>query len=192
MTVTVMIPRSEPLIYKINYHVYNRNGDSAWVLCDERRLLWAIMWISWKRHEMETCSALQAFCAGNSPVTSEFPSQRPVTQSVDVFFDLRLTKRLSKKSRRRWFETPSRAVVTSLWWTHNNLDMCAYILLPRDTLFRDGYPCYSQKTTLIMISLHWWHQMLSYWQPPPETTKLALWQFLDFQWVIISVIYVDL
>ena len=192
MTVTVMIPRSEPLIYKINYHVYNRNGDSAWVLCDERRLLWAIMWISWRRQGMETCSALQAFCAGNSPVTGEFPSQRPVTQSFDVFFDLRLTKRLSKKSRRRWFETPSRAVVTSLWWTHNNLDMCAYILLPRDALFRDGYPYYSQKTTLIMIGRHWWHQMLSYWQPPPETTKLALWQFLYFHWVIISVIYVDL
>ena len=33
---------------------------------------------------------LLAFCAGNSPVTGEFPSQRPVTQSYDVFFDLRL------------------------------------------------------------------------------------------------------
>ena len=30
-------------------------------------------------------------CVGNSPVTDEFPSQRPVTQSFDVFFDLRLT-----------------------------------------------------------------------------------------------------
>ena len=29
-------------------------------------------------------------CEGNSPVTGEFPSQRPVTQSFDVFFDLRL------------------------------------------------------------------------------------------------------
>ena len=27
------------------------------------------------------------FCAGNSPVTSEFPSHRPVTRSFDVFFD---------------------------------------------------------------------------------------------------------
>ena len=35
-----------------------------------------------------------AFCAGNSPVTGEFPSQRPVTQSFDVFFDLRLNKLL--------------------------------------------------------------------------------------------------
>ena len=29
---------------------------------------------------------------GNSPVTGEFPSQRPVTRSFDVFFDLRLNK----------------------------------------------------------------------------------------------------
>ena len=42
---------------------------------------------------METFSVLLALCAENSPVTSEFPSQRPVTQSFDVFFDLRLNKR---------------------------------------------------------------------------------------------------
>ena len=36
---------------------------------------------------METFSALLALCAGNSPVTGEFPSQRPVTRSFDVFFD---------------------------------------------------------------------------------------------------------
>ena len=35
----------------------------------------------------------------------------PVTQSFDVFFDMCLNKWLSKQSRRRWFETPSR----SLW-----------------------------------------------------------------------------
>ena len=39
---------------------------------------------------MEAFSLLLAFCAGNSPVTGEFPTQRPVTQSFDVFFDLRL------------------------------------------------------------------------------------------------------
>ena len=44
---------------------------------------------------METFSALLALCAGNSPVTGEFPSQRPVMRSFDVFFDLRLNKRLS-------------------------------------------------------------------------------------------------
>ena len=43
-------------------------------------------------------SVLLAICAGNSPATSEFPAQRPVTQSFDVFFDLRLDKQLSKQS----------------------------------------------------------------------------------------------
>ena len=46
---------------------------------------------------METFSASLAICAGNSPVTSEFPAQRPVTQSFDVFLDVYLNKRLSKQ-----------------------------------------------------------------------------------------------
>ena len=45
---------------------------------------------------METFSALLALCERNSPVTGEFPSQRPVTRSFDVFFDLRLNERSSK------------------------------------------------------------------------------------------------
>ena len=47
---------------------------------------------SWWRHRMETFSALLAIYEGNSPVTDEFPSQRPVTRSFDHFFDLRLNK----------------------------------------------------------------------------------------------------
>ena len=39
---------------------------------------------------METFSALLAICAGNSSVPGEFPTQRPVTRSFDVFVDLRL------------------------------------------------------------------------------------------------------
>ena len=45
---------------------------------------------------METFSPLLALWAGNSPVSSEFPAQMPVTRSFDVFFDVRLIKRLSK------------------------------------------------------------------------------------------------
>ena len=47
---------------------------------------------------METFSALLAIYAGNSPVPGEFPAQRPVTRSFDVFFDLSLNKRSSKQS----------------------------------------------------------------------------------------------
>ena len=60
---------------------------------------------------MERFSTLLVLCAGNSPVTGEFPTQRPVTRSFDVFFDLRLNIRLSKPSWDWWLETPS----CSLW-----------------------------------------------------------------------------
>ena len=65
---------------------------------------------SWWRHHMEIFSMLLALWVGNSPVTGEFPSQR-----FDVFFDLRLNKRLGKQSRRRWFEMTSRSL-----WRHCN------------------------------------------------------------------------
>ena len=60
-------------------------------------------------------SALLAFCVGNSPVNGEFPTQRPMTRSFDVFFGLRPNKRLSKQWRRWWFETPTRSL-----WRHCN------------------------------------------------------------------------
>ena len=47
----------------------------------------------------------------------EFPKQRPVTWSVNVSFDLRLNKRLSKQPWGWWFETPS----WSLWRHCNGL-----------------------------------------------------------------------
>ena len=71
---------------------------------------------SWLRHQMETFSALLAICAGNSPFRGEFPAQRPVTRSFDVFFDLRPNKRLSKQWRGWWFGTQSRSL-----WRHRNV-----------------------------------------------------------------------
>ena len=71
---------------------------------------------TWWRHQMETFSVLLAICAGNSPVTGEFPTQRPVTRSFGGFFDMRLNKRLSKQSWGWWFDTPSR-----LLWRHCNV-----------------------------------------------------------------------
>ena len=70
---------------------------------------------TWWRHQMETISASLAIGAGNSPVTGEFPAQRPVTRSFDVFFDLRLNTRLSKQWWGWWFETPSGPL-----WRHRN------------------------------------------------------------------------
>ena len=62
---------------------------------------------TWWCHQMETFSALLAICQGNSPVPGEFPAHRPVTRSFDVFFDLRLNKRLSEQSWGWRFETLS-------------------------------------------------------------------------------------
>ena len=75
---------------------------------------------TWWRHQTETFSALQGLYAGNSVVTGEFPAQRPVTQSFDIFFELRLNKRLSKQSwgydlrrHRAYYDV---TVMCAGWW----------------------------------------------------------------------------
>ena len=55
---------------------------------------------------------------GNSPITGEFPAQRPVARSFDDFCYLRLNKQLSKQSRGWWFETLSRSL-----WRHCNVSI---------------------------------------------------------------------
>ena len=59
--------------------------------------------------------ALLAISAGNSPVPGEFPTQRPVMRSFDVYFDLRPNKRLNKQSWGWWFETSLRPL-----WRHRS------------------------------------------------------------------------
>ena len=73
---------------------------------------------------METFSALLGIYAGNSPVPGEFPAQRPVTRSFDVFFDLRLDKRLSNQSWGWWFETLPRPL-----WRHSDVWVQLFMLL---------------------------------------------------------------
>ena len=67
--------------------------------------------LAWWHHQMETFSVLLVICAWNSLVTGEFPTQRPVTWSFNVFFDLRLNKRLSKQWWGWRFEMPSRPLL---------------------------------------------------------------------------------
>ena len=74
---------------------------------------------SWWRHQMETFSALLAICAGNSPVPGEFPTQRPVMPSFDVYFNLHPNKRLSKQLWGWWFEMPLRPL-----WRRRNMFCC--------------------------------------------------------------------
>ena len=64
---------------------------------------------SWWRNQVETCPRYQPFAP------EIHTSQSLVTQSVGVFFDLHLNKRLCEQSRRRWFEALWRP-----WWRHSD------------------------------------------------------------------------
>ena len=111
---------------------------------------------TWWRHQMETFSALLALCAGNSPVTAQWP----VTRSFDVFFDLRPNKLLSKQSRGWWFETPSRSL-----WRHCNDKRsreCPFVFISR-----------SCDSTLISFFIIWRNSLLIDAQPDGLGTSSA-------------------
>ena len=78
-------------------------------------------------HEVDLNHSMMTSSNGNifrvtGPLCGEFtgpggfPTQRPVTQSFDVWFDLRLNKRLSKQPWGWWFEPPSWSL-----WHHRNV-----------------------------------------------------------------------
>ena len=92
-------------------HCSNQWQHSSWIFIYITRDLF----YSWWHHQMETFSASLALCEGNSPVTGEFPSRRPVMLSFDVFFNLHLNKGLSKQSWGWQFEMPSHPL-----WCHCN------------------------------------------------------------------------
>ena len=96
----------------VDIYVWERPSNLITHLSNQCNSLqdWVQDAISWW-HPMEIFSALLALCMGNSPVTVEFPDQRPVMQSFDMFFDLHLKQQLSKQWRRWWFEMPP----CSLW-----------------------------------------------------------------------------
>ena len=120
---------------------------------------------SWWRHQMKTFSALLAICAGNSSVPGEFPAQRPVTQSFDVFCDLRPKKWLSKQSWGWWSETPS----SSLWrhrnvrcvW-HSSIDKASQMTTSSSWLFQQELH-YSVRIIFILRACrgHWYTNTLS-------------------------------
>ena len=100
--------------------------------------------------------------AGNSPVTGVFPLQTPV-RSFDVFFDLRLTKRLNKESTRWWFETPSR-----LLWRHCN-ELLLYYLRVVSPMMTPWH-----RNALNVIGPLIWESTGSRWIP---LTKSVMWTF---------------
>ena len=99
-----------------------------------RKIYWLVFIVYWMLEKGAPCFVsdlnLKSFKFKSTMMTSsngnifrvtghlsgEFPPQRPVTRSFDVFFDLRLNKRLSKQSWGWWFETLWR----SLWRLRND------------------------------------------------------------------------
>ena len=113
---------STSILYGMHFFIYAKtvatvNVTHRWRGCSLHPIVLCVL--SWWRHQMETFSALLAICAGYSPVPGKFPTQRPVTRSFDVYFDLHPNKRLSKQSCGWWFETPSRPL-----WRHRNKFTC--------------------------------------------------------------------
>ena len=95
---------------------------------------------------METFSALLVLWAGNSPVTGEFPIQRPVTRSFDAFFGLRL----NKHSWGRWFETPSCPV-----WRHCNDEQTTFQSARRDLVKIGGVSTIDKQRVLMHGHQRW-------------------------------------
>ena len=69
-------------------------------------------WPTWWRHQNGNIFRVTGHLCGEFTGPGEFPTQRPVTRSIDVFFDLRLNKPWGW-----WFETPS----WSLWRQCNKM-----------------------------------------------------------------------
>ena len=70
--------------YDMNIVIYDKRYIMIWYMKHDDVIKWKYFPRYWP------------FYVWNSLVTGEFPAQRPVTRSFDVFVDLRLNKRLSK------------------------------------------------------------------------------------------------
>ena len=116
LTETLSITKPRPyqtlgIYYDPHYH---RSGKVRW---SRRNIVQG--WLP-SEYSMMTSSNGNIFrvtgpLCGEFTGPGEFPTQRPVTRSFDVFFDLRLNKRLSKQPWGWWFETPSWSL-----WRHRN------------------------------------------------------------------------
>ena len=107
------------------------------------------------------------------PVTGGLPSQRPVMQSFDVFFDLGLNKWLSKQLRHWWLHSP----LCSLWCHCNEMNNCIHIKE------------WNMITWYRKLWIQWPHNDVLTWKHCPY-----YWPFvrgiqqlkLEHDWVIIS------
>ena len=120
---------------------------------------WLLKYLPWKtryvyalwRQQMETFPRYLPFVWGihRSTVNSPHKGQR----SFDAFFDPHLNKRLSKQTRRRWFETPS----CSLWRHCNGLEQCCgvtFITPPICYLINDAGFCMDWNMSIATLRMN--------------------------------------
>ena len=93
-------------------------------------------------------------------VTSRSPPQRPLTRRFDVFFDLRLNKRLIKQSRRLWLETQSRSL-----WRHFNVTGSSFVWQIQLT---------TRKTSNLRIAALWAEITGHWWIPCTKGRRIPL------------------
>ena len=126
---------------------------------------------SWWRHQMETFSALLALCTGNSPVTGELPSQRPLTQNFDVSLICALNTRLSKQS---W--------AGDLRRHRPNYDVVVMMMSGHGNILRINGPSWREFTNVRWILLpntHQWYGALVFpllfaWKCVEQIVKLSV------------------
>ena len=81
----------------------------------------------------------------------EFPTQRPVTRSFDVFFVLSLNKRLSKQLWGWWFET-----LSSSLWRHCNVEWKLAAISDRELVFLAAVMKKTLHSRDVTMLLSWW------------------------------------
>ena len=141
------------------------------------------------------------FVRENPPAAGGFPTQRPVTRKFDVFFDVGLNKWLSKQSRRRWFETPSRPL-----WRHCNVVLdfitefsttvvnlviltASYVRISLIAMIR-SYTWKSSQSTHTNSYGTWGHIIIKT-QPSCHWNRVINKTVFIFKWDPVSVLIVD-
>ena len=121
----------------------------------------------------------------------DFPAQRPVTWSFDVFFDLSLHKRLSKQSWGWWSETPSSSL-----WRHRNAAHDSMSITPKALCYylenliclyavwrgyHSGYGLSQWETT-------WQCNVVSHWLCPYSEWSMCLRKYLRSTCIAVNLI----
>ena len=116
-----------------------------------------------------------------SAVPGEFPTKRSVTRSFDIFFDLRLNKRLSKQWWGWLFETPSRP----LWRQCNANVVLAYLGWGHKQTFSNTSSCMERVVSWFKFS--WkafpWLRICQHWSRLFMDAKQA--PGYDLNWCVI-------